>query len=401
MKIETMPKEFLDAKPIIDTIEAAGFEAYFVGGSVRDTLLGLPIHDVDIATSAYPEEVKKLFKRTVDTGIEHGTVMILDHGNGYETTTFRTESGYQDYRRPDSVQFVRSLKEDLNRRDFTINALALRHDGTIVDYFDGLTDLNERRIRAVGNPEHRFNEDALRMMRAVRFASQLNFEIEPETVAAIQHHGPLLTKIAVERIHVEFVKMLLGQWPAKGLAVFLETALFKYCPDFTNRESQLRAMQHQLTKKMSSETAVWGLIGTVFELNDQGITTLLKDWKSANQLIDDTKVICRAVQRIESGHMDAWVSYQTGGTRLQIANEIATVLGKSTVDTAQLVSDYDQLPIKNKGELAISGRDLMTAGVTPGPNLGKALNFLEHAVVLGELKNESATLITAALNYIN
>lgn len=160
-------------------------------------------------------------------------------------------------------------------------------------------------------------------------------------------------------------------------------------------------MQHQLTKKMSSETAVWGLIGTVFELNDQGITTLLKDWKSANQLIDDTKVICRAVQRIESGHMDAWVSYQTGGTRLQIANEIATVLGKSTVDTAQLVSDYDQLPIKNKGELAISGRDLMTAGVTPGPNLGKALNFLEHAVVLGELKNESATLITAALNYIN
>lgn len=211
MKIETMPKEFLDAKPIIDTIEAAGFEAYFVGGSVRDTLLGLPIHDVDIATSAYPEEVKKLFKRTVDTGIEHGTVMILDHGNGYETTTFRTESGYQDYRRPDSVQFVRSLKEDLNRRDFTINALALRHDGTIVDYFDGLTDLNERRIRAVGNPEHRFNEDALRMMRAVRFASQLNFEIEPETVAAIQHHGPLLTKIAVERIHVEFVKMLLGQ----------------------------------------------------------------------------------------------------------------------------------------------------------------------------------------------
>lgn len=138
MKIETLPAEFEPARPILSRIEEAGFEAYFVGGCVRDTILNLPIHDIDIATSAYPAEIKQIFSRTVDTGIEHGTVMILDHGTGYETTTFRTESGYQDFRRPDSVTFVRSLKEDLQRRDFTINALALKEDGTVVDLFDGL-----------------------------------------------------------------------------------------------------------------------------------------------------------------------------------------------------------------------------------------------------------------------
>ena len=125
MIVKELPQEFLDAKPIIETIKQAGFEAYFVGGSVRDTLLGLPIHDVDIATSAYPREIKKIFKKTVDTGIQHGTVMVLDHGEGYEITTFRTESTYQDFRRPDHVTFVRSLEEDLKRRDLTINAFAM------------------------------------------------------------------------------------------------------------------------------------------------------------------------------------------------------------------------------------------------------------------------------------
>ena len=129
MRIEQLPALFEPARPILATIEEAGFEAYFVGGCVRDLILHDPIHDIDIATSAYPAEIKQLFHRTVDTGIEHGTVMILDHGTGYETTTFRTESGYQDYRRPDSVTFVRSLSEDLQRRDFTINALAIKEDG--------------------------------------------------------------------------------------------------------------------------------------------------------------------------------------------------------------------------------------------------------------------------------
>ena len=141
MIVENIPDEFKKALPILEKIREAGFEAYFVGGSVRDTLLGLPIHDVDIASSAYPEEIKQIFSKTVDTGVEHGTVMVLDHGTGYEITTFRTESTYQDYRRPDKVEFVRSLEEDLKRRDLTINALAMDDKGKIIDLFDGLKDL--------------------------------------------------------------------------------------------------------------------------------------------------------------------------------------------------------------------------------------------------------------------
>ena len=175
MKLKVIPQEYQKALPILKKIEAAGFEAYFVGGSVRDVLLGQPIHDVDIATSAFPAEIKEIFPRTIDVGIEHGTVLVLDGDEQYEITTFRTESAYQDFRRPDQVEFVRSLEEDLKRRDFTINAFALKEDGEIVDLFDGLVDLENNVLRAVGNPHERFHEDALRMMRGLRFVSQLGF----------------------------------------------------------------------------------------------------------------------------------------------------------------------------------------------------------------------------------
>lgn len=239
MKIEQLPPIFEPARPVLQKIEAAGYEAYFVGGCVRDTILGDPIHDIDIATSAYPSEIKQIFDRTVDTGIEHGTVMILDHGTGYETTTFRTESGYQDYRRPDHVTFVRSLEEDLKRRDFTINALALKENGEVVDLFDGIKDLKRHVIRAVGDPEERFHEDALRMMRAVRFASQLDFKIDGPTLRGIKENASLLQKIAVERIQVEFEKMFLGQKPAAGLNYFLKSGLYRYCPGLADSADKL------------------------------------------------------------------------------------------------------------------------------------------------------------------
>ena len=146
MKIENLPSEFIDARKVLQVIEQNGFEAYFVGGSVRDTLLNLPIHDVDMATSAYPAEIKKIFKRTIDTGIEHGTVTVMFDHKGFEITTFRTESGYQDFRRPDKVTFIRSLKEDLKRRDFTINAFAMKENGEVIDLFNGMEDLQHHLI---------------------------------------------------------------------------------------------------------------------------------------------------------------------------------------------------------------------------------------------------------------
>ena len=178
MRLSYLPSEFQKALPILEKIKAAGFEAYFVGGSVRDALLNRPIHDVDIASSSYPEETKQIFERTVDIGIEHGTVLVLENGGEYEVTTFRTEDVYVDYRRPSSVAFVRSLEEDLKRRDFTVNAFALNENAEVIDKFDGLTDLDNRVLRAVGKAEERFNEDALRIMRGLRFAASLDFDIE-------------------------------------------------------------------------------------------------------------------------------------------------------------------------------------------------------------------------------
>jgi len=182
--------EFQKALPVLEKIENDGYQAYFVGGCIRDAMLHLPINDVDIATSAYPEEIQKIFPKHFDVGLQHGTVMAWYKGETYEITTFRTESDYQDYRRPDRVTFVRDLKEDLLRRDFTINAMAMDKDGEVKDYFHGQEDLQKGIIRAVGDPSERFHEDALRMMRAVRFASQLDFQIEECTLKAIKDSAP-------------------------------------------------------------------------------------------------------------------------------------------------------------------------------------------------------------------
>ncbi|EGL46984.1 tRNA nucleotidyltransferase/poly(A) polymerase family protein [Streptococcus anginosus SK52 = DSM 20563] len=194
MRLENLPSEFQEALPVLKKIKNAGFEAYFVGGSVRDALLNRPIHDVDIASSSYPEETKRIFERTIDVGIEHGTVLVLEDNHEYEVTTFRTEDIYVDYRRPSHVTFVRSLKEDLKRRDFTINALALDEAGNVIDLFEGLDDLKQQILRAVGTPSERFNEDALRIMRGFRFQASLGFSLDTDTFQAMKMCAPLLKK---------------------------------------------------------------------------------------------------------------------------------------------------------------------------------------------------------------
>lgn len=392
MKLNQLPHEFELARPVLQTIEQAGYEAYFVGGSVRDTILGKDIHDVDIATSAYPNEIKGLFKRTVDTGIEHGTVMILDHGTGYETTTFRSESTYTDFRRPDQVTFVRSLSEDLKRRDFTINALAMKEDGEVIDLFDGLADLEHHQIRAVGDAQERFHEDALRMMRAVRFASQLDFQIVPATRDAITDHAQLLAKIAVERTQVELLKMLMGRAPQRGLADFMDTGLWQHCPDFADHEAALRDLTQQLTHGTSSETATWTLLATKFGLTNAAITSFLKHWKTANQTITAVQTASRAATLLLAGELNAWQLYQCGADLAPVANEVAVILGAPD-RSQQLQAALAALPIHQKKELAATGRDLMQAGVQPGPQLGAILGDLEYRVVTGELPNDTAALV--------
>lgn len=204
-----------DVKRILNTLERAGFEAYAVGGCVRDSILGRTPDDWDITTSAKPFEVKALFPKTFDTGIQHGTITVLMHHVGYEVTTYRIDGEYEDSRHPKEVIFTPSLLEDLKRRDFTINAMAYNEKRGLVDEFDGMNDITSKTIRCVGNPEERFTEDALRIMRAVRFSAQLGYTIDEKTQMAIARLAPTLAKISAERIQVELVKLLLSAHPEK------------------------------------------------------------------------------------------------------------------------------------------------------------------------------------------
>lgn len=206
----SLPKE---VKHIIDILTQNGYEAYAVGGCVRDSILGRVPGDWDITTSALPQQVKALFRRTIDTGIQHGTVTIMLGKNGYEVTTYRIDGKYEDSRHPESVEFTPNLEEDLKRRDFTINAMAYNDENGIVDIFGGIDDIRNRIIRCVGNAHDRFTEDALRILRAVRFSAQLGFEIDKATKDAARELAPTLVKISRERIHTELNKLLLSDNP--------------------------------------------------------------------------------------------------------------------------------------------------------------------------------------------
>ena len=398
MKIDKLPQEFVQAQPILANLEQAGYEAYFVGGSVRDTLLGAPIHDVDIASSAFPEEVKVLFNRTVDTGIQHGTVMVLDHGEGYEITTFRTESTYTDFRRPDSVTFVRSLSEDLKRRDFTINALAMRHDGEVVDLFDGLSDMKNGIIRAVGDAETRFTEDALRMMRALRFSAQLGFRIADDTRQALRDLAPNLTKIAVERIRVEFEKMLMGFNAAESLKLALDDGIINYLPGEPLKIWD-NIIQHLVTHQPADAFAVWSLVLVETDLTSSQINRFLRNWKLSRETIVTVMTVVPLARQIDK--VSTFDLYQSLPYKKTLF-ELLTMLGVSNGTIEQIKHIIDMLPITNSSELAIQGGDLTREGVmTPGPKLGQCLKKIEYAVVNGDLQNTRESLIQYAKEHVN
>ncbi|WP_282708967.1 CCA tRNA nucleotidyltransferase [Ligilactobacillus sp. Marseille-Q7487] len=400
MRLTKIPQKFKEALPILKKIQEAGFEAYFVGGSVRDTLLGLEIHDIDIATSAYPAEIKQIFSKTVDTGIEHGTVMVLDHGIGYEITTFRTESTYQDYRRPDKVEFVRSLAEDLKRRDLTINALAMDSNGQIVDLFGGLSDLDAHIIRAVGIAQERFHEDALRMMRALRFSSQLDFKIEKQTLQAIVQNAPLLEKIAVERIHVEWIKLLKGKAPSQGLQAFIETKMYRYCPLLETKKQGLQTMLEMQPFSCQSDEQCWAYLSFCLNLTKQDTVELLRAWKCANETIQKTQKVIAFLQSLKTENVTKRLLFETGKDLISCANQLALQAGFGWKEE-QLMTQYELLPLKNKKQLCLNGKDLMALGYQPGPSLGELLARVEQLVLDGQLKNNSRDLEAYAIEQLS
>lgn len=389
--------EFNKALPVLNKIVEAGFEAYFVGGSVRDRVLGLTVNDVDIATSAMPNEIKEIFKRTIDIGIEHGTVMVLENGESYEITTFRTESTYKDFRHPDSVTFVRSLTEDLMRRDFTMNAIAMDIKGNLIDPFGGLLDIDKRIIRAVGKPEERFKEDALRMMRAVRFAAQLDFEIEGNTLLSIRQNAQLLTNIAIERIQVEFEKLLTGEWYFVGLAAMIKTDLYLYCPKLADKKQALLTLIDRSTSFQNVRQAWAYLLLKIDEHQmDQSFNprTFLKAWKLSNQLIKESITIYEAlVIRLERGYLNEWELFHLG---IQFSLEVEDLMEQEGLKQEHLLvlERYDNLPIKEKEELSVSGNDLMKeTTVRPGKWMSEALESALKAVIYQKIDNEKQTII--------
>lgn len=390
MKITNLPEVFTAALPVLKQINEAGYEVYFVGGSVRDLLLNRHIHDVDIATSAYPMEIKQIFKKTIDTGIKHGTVTVLYEGESYEITTFRTESGYQDFRRPDHVTFVQNLSEDLKRRDFTINALAMDVDGNVIDHFDGLGDLDKHLIRAVGKAENRFHEDALRMMRAVRFMSQLQFTLEPETEQAISDNHELLSKISVERIRDEFVKMGIAPGSQKAFQIFLDTGLSEEVPGFKGKKENL-ALYPQLNFSPTTEANLWALMIILLKLPNEKIPSFMRMWKNSNAMERQVADIVAFFDLISSRAPNNYDLYQAGLETIASTIDLAHILGQP-INGSALVDGYEALPIKNSHDLVIDGHFLLKNGIPAGPRVGLLLEEIKKAVLEGVISNNEAAI---------
>lgn len=385
-----MIEPFLSALPVLTMLEEAGFEAYFVGGSVRDYLLSNPIHDVDIATSATPEEVKVIFPKTADIGIEHGTVLVRFQKESYEVTTFRTESEYQDYRRPKEVSFIRSLHEDLQRRDFTMNAIAMDRMGKLIDPFDGRRAIKEKIIQTVGHADDRFNEDALRMMRAVRFVSQLSFKIERETINALTNLVHLLEKIAIERKRAEFEKLLIGKNYKNGIKIMLETDLFSFLPGLKNEEKHLEKLINFETENLT-KNEMWSLLTFCLDLQGKSVEAFLRNWRLPVKEIRDIQLIMSFLIRRLEKEWDSYHLYLAGQDIILSVEKLFLVIkginGNNSIDI--WMSQYKKLPMKQRSEMKVTGSELMDwFDQKGGPWLSEKLTFIEKSIIEGKVLND-------------
>lgn len=384
-----MMEKFKKAAPILEKIEQAGFEAYFVGGSVRDYLLNKPIEDVDIATSAFPEEIKQIFPKTFDVGIEHGTVIVVYCGENYEITTFRTEDEYVDFRRPKEVTFIRSLEEDLKRRDFTMNAIAMTKDGTLIDPYNGQEDIKDKIICTVGNAEDRFNEDALRMMRGVRFVSQLSFTLDKKTYEAIKRLAPLLQHISIERIYIEFMKLLKGENRSKALELIVESNLYQYLPGFAEYSKEINETARIIENKYLNELEVWAIF--LISIEKEPTENFLRKWKMPVKMIRKINQMIQAFKKRETEEWTKEAIYYTGIDTALSTERIYCAMHdievSPRIDKIQQI--YNTLPIKHRNELAVNGNDLMKwVKRNSGPWIRDALEKIEVAVVRGEVRND-------------
>ena len=392
MRIE-MPR---DVEWIIGKIRDHGFEAFAVGGCVRDTLLGREPGDWDITTSAKPEEVKGIFGKTVDTGLQHGTVTIIKNRNGYEVTTYRIDGEYHDGRHPESVEFTSNLKEDLKRRDFTINAMAYSHETEIVDEFGGMDDLADQVIRCVGRAHDRFTEDALRILRAIRFAAQLGFEIESETYKAISDIAPNLKNVSKERIQVELTKLLLSEYPEKMMMVHATGICPYVTADFVEVFEKEGTESIAKVKALPKEKSMrWA--GFLRHMEPVKVRAILKGLKLDNETIDNGRTMVEAAQTPLAPQKPQIRRFLSKMSRYQFEGclYLKELDGDDNIEEIrrlwkEIEEDGDCISLKM---LAVNGGDLMAAGVEKGKKLGEILAWLLDLVLEHPELNQKETLL--------
>ena len=389
------------AAELLDTLHRAGYAAYVVGGCVRDSLLGLTPHDWDLCTSALPQQGMELFgeEKCIPTGLQHGTVTVKQGGGLYEITTFRTEGAYTDGRHPDEVHFVPDVREDLARRDFTINAMAYNAKEGLVDPFGGQADLQSGVLRAVGVPHQRFTEDALRILRLYRFAARFGFSIDPPTAQAAQELCAHLDCVSVERIEEELAKLLSAPAPAAYLDEKILGVVF---PELS--PEALAAAKPVVDACPAGEQALpVRLAALLLSLGEDGTRRTLRRLRCSNACIEETAVLVREAVSGVPVSLNIYARRLLGKYNLCTVQRLAA-LGTAlqpehAADFAALSELAEQLDADGVccrvSQLAVNGRDLMAAGVPAGPGIRKVLEALLDGVIREEYPNERQALLAA------
>ncbi|MCL6610551.1 MAG: CCA tRNA nucleotidyltransferase [Peptococcaceae bacterium] len=400
---------------VLDRLERNGFRAYLVGGVVRDMIMGRGPKDYDIATSATPAQVRQLFPKVAPTGEKHGTVTVFNNGMGIEVTTLRREGRYSDHRRPDSVEFTRSLKEDLSRRDFTINSLAAGRDGTVYDFFGGLEDIAAGIIRAVGDPKKRFREDALRMMRAIRFSCQTGFAVEERTLESIRVNRRLMARVSAERVREELNAILVSGLPHRGVAMICDLGLMDFIlPELADwvqvgREAgRGDVIGHTLdVLRYTPARLNVRLAALLHDIGGPGCPAaeILERLKYDRRTIKSVAALvayCRAgivrerkeIKRVMGRLGPEHFNDLTGLWRAE-ARASGTPGGEAVVEglkrTAEDILEKKE-PLRLK-DLAVNGHDLKALGIRPGREMGAILNGLLEAVLEDPGMNEKNRLL--------
>ncbi|HDF6346023.1 TPA: CCA tRNA nucleotidyltransferase [Staphylococcus aureus] len=393
---------FEQARPILEQIQDNGFEAYYVGGSVRDYVMGRNIHDIDITTSATPDEIESIFNHTIPVGKEHGTINVVFNDENYEVTTFRAEEDYVDHRRPSGVTFVRDLYEDLQRRDFTMNAIAMDTAYKLYDYFDGQQDINNRIIRTVGIAEERFQEDALRMIRCLRFQSQLSFDIAMETFEAMRTQMADIKFLSIERIVIELTKLMRGINVEESFNHLKSLKAFNYMPYF----EQLDMNQINVTEPIDLELLI-AIVSVKFDINYS-----LKPLKLSNRQVKDINQyiqIMNALPSIITKEQLKMFVYDYDTNLIKNVMVAADVLKANDIQgheplivNLQTIDEtLHRLPMHNRKDMMVNGGVLMAhLNAKSGPWLKDVLRQIEIAIVTGKVSNEETEILKWVDNHV-